>query len=507
MMNEAVGFPKSLAGVFARIDWRRSMVPAALVILAAIVLLFSATLVADVVTRDQWHFLSLIEHFYNGTLTFGEFWNSHSAHVKPGYKLLFLLNGVALGLNIKLEIYVGLIELFAISLLLYRRYRLTFPSTDTPWLSIAGFLTIATVLFSFNQVATFDYGLLALGGYTGTLLTIGSFLLADSAARPGRTLPLCTATGVVVLFDLLGFAGARGPAILLALLIATGLRAWLDTDGRRAEVKSLVAVAIAAVIGESVYWSLLQNPGGGGLGTSITDLLHHPLDIARYLSLGAASSIVHVDALRSQLGVPIGSQIWLGVPVLAATAFALYLYFSRHIWRSTSVPLMLIIYSACFLGESMAARFSTFGIANAASPRYVFDLMPGLIGLLWILFHSAAVASLHRRRAWIAGAAVAMLIAVGCQGLNAWFQYRIAIYQYNANARAAQQVFTGNFKQSWVCPSVTLCTQGREILRKHQLSVFRPGYRFRPQIHRVNPFAYQARHSLHDAYLTITGRT
>src|ERR1051325_11810415 len=56
------------------------------------------------VSRDQWEFLLVLDRFLSGDMDWGQLWQSHSEHVKPGYKLLFLLNGQHLGLDLMLEV-------------------------------------------------------------------------------------------------------------------------------------------------------------------------------------------------------------------------------------------------------------------------------------------------------------------------------------------------------------------------------------------------------------------
>lgn len=74
-----------------------------------------------IVSRDQWRFLSLIERYYNNNLSWFDFFTTHSAHVKPGYLVSFLANGIFFNLNLRIEMLLGLIALFSLTLFIYKK--------------------------------------------------------------------------------------------------------------------------------------------------------------------------------------------------------------------------------------------------------------------------------------------------------------------------------------------------------------------------------------------------
>src|ERR1700733_5713775 len=138
-----------------------------------LVLVYSWLTGADFVSRDQWHFIPMLDHYMSGTLDWHELWESHSEHVKPGYKLLFLLNSRYLGLNIQAEVMVGILLLGLAPLLLIREMRRSATAGALPWLAC---LSAGLVMMSFNQWASYIYSLLTLGGFGGTLLQLTLFI-------------------------------------------------------------------------------------------------------------------------------------------------------------------------------------------------------------------------------------------------------------------------------------------------------------------------------------------
>lgn len=451
-----------------------------MLILFGSVIGYVAVIVPDVVSRDQWRFIPLISNFYNGTLSFSDFWVSHSAHVKPGYKVLWILNAVVFGLNTKLATYAGLLLLLATAWLIYRRYESTMPQQHSPLLIRAGFVTIAAVLFSFNQLFSFIYSLLALGGYAGTLLNVSAWLLADAAIRRSRyglTLAGCCA---VLWLDILGFAGARSPSVVVAMLVGLSVFAILSDRERRSKRFVVTFVLFAAsVIGEAVYWSLLNERGPGfGPGGSLQAVLHQPLATLHYFATGAAASTVPAAAIVAHTGVSYAQVAWVGYVVIVLGAYTIYRFFRFRMWQMTSVPLMLMLYSAGFLCESFLARFSHFGVGNAAAPRYILDLMPAAVGIIWILVWTTNYTAAGTQRDIVRRTAVPGLLAIifFVQAGTGAIRYYTATLQYNTGVAAIHQVVSGSFKKNWVCPSVRICTRGRDVLLRHHLNVFRPGY-------------------------------
>ncbi|MDE2235436.1 MAG: hypothetical protein KGK44_07780, partial [Gammaproteobacteria bacterium] len=99
------------------------IVYAGLFLLFIAVILLASYAARSVVTNDQWHFIDVIRDYYQHGLSLRDIWEGHGAHRTPGYKILFLLDAIYFHLNLKLEIYAGILALLAMAVMIYTRYR------------------------------------------------------------------------------------------------------------------------------------------------------------------------------------------------------------------------------------------------------------------------------------------------------------------------------------------------------------------------------------------------
>ncbi len=443
-----------------------------------LIILFVYLVVPDVISRDQWSFVPLIKDAYNGQLTFHDLWRSHSEHVKPGYKLLFVANALYFHLNMKLEIYTGLLALLFITRLLQFEFRRSQIQTAPALATVLGSIAIASLTLSFNQVAAFRFSLLALGGFVGTGLTVSAWVLADRARLSGRGSNLLLAGScIALLLDIFGFSGARAPAVVASLVIALGLSTYLTQgDDRKLHIKTLLFTGFVGTASLAAYLVLIRDPGeASGVHGALFIAFTHPWKLTNYLALGTLSSIINVQQLLQFQHVAMSRLILAGYLVLGSFAYAVVAYFRHRMWQRSLLPLIAIFYTVGILGETFLGRYSLFGLANAASPRYVLDLIPGAIGVSWIL--SATLAQPRKDAASRAVVSITVLMLAGILTTQIWNGYvvaQFAHYERNAGVRAIQLVRDGDFdRPSWVCPHPDLCRSGRDILIKYRLNVFR----------------------------------
>ncbi|MDE2346125.1 MAG: hypothetical protein KGL13_06630, partial [Gammaproteobacteria bacterium] len=94
------------------------IVYAGLFLLFIAVILLASYAGRSVVTADQWVFLDVIRNYYQHGFSFRDVWEAQGPHRTPGYKILFLLDAIYFHLNLKLEIYAGILALLAMAVMI-----------------------------------------------------------------------------------------------------------------------------------------------------------------------------------------------------------------------------------------------------------------------------------------------------------------------------------------------------------------------------------------------------
>ncbi|HET7396339.1 MAG TPA: hypothetical protein VFK12_07855 [Gammaproteobacteria bacterium] len=433
---------------------------------------------ASFISRDQWRFLDMVDNYLSGTLDWQDIWSSHSEHVKPGYKLLFLFNAKYLGLNLLVEIFAGLALLAATVVLVLREMATSFNGARSIFVSFT-LLTTGVILMSFNQWANYVYSLLALGGFGEMLLQIAFLCGFSRALTSGVTRAGLLWLVVILLLCVWGFSGARSPALIGACVIVTLLAIFLDPGIRSRIWRHALPLIMVGIFAIGIYLVLLDSnrSNGGGLVYRVLDVLDNPLGAIAYIYGMLANSMLNIDAVAWHHAILENILAVLGSAVLI---WALWRYFAARHWRVTWVPLLLILYSGIFVLEVLIGRFGSdhSALHGTIVPRYVFDSHLWMVGVAWIigLDWVAGPARFWRRVPLVS--IMTLLLAIEIANLN--YTVKLAHYQVRSNAKVTgllKEIVAGrqttDVLPRWECPNAKLCAHGMEILKKYHLNVAR----------------------------------
>ena len=460
--------------------WRPAAIAAgALVVWFLLTLGYAWQTMSFFVSRDQWHFLPVVDHYLSGSLDWHDLWASHSEHVKPGYKLLFMLNAKYLGLSMRVEIIAGMLLLGLATLLLVREMRRTTPAHESmPWLA---WLTAGIVMMSFNQWANYGYGLLALGGFGGTLIQLGLFIGFSRLLLRGLKAWEMTAWVLLLALGVFGFSGARSPAVVGTCLLAAALAYLLDPAARSRILRLGVPFLLLGVAAIGVYLSLLQLSSGRhmALADEARSILSDPLGAVVYVSGILAESMLDLSDPTNAAHLQL--EVWvLSLLAYAVLGWCLWRYFKAGLWRRSWVPLMLITYSAAFTLEILIGRYGSENnvLHGSTVPRYVFDSHLWIVGCTWILGmdRAAARARLPSRYAALGMLALFLVLGTG----NLYSAYRLTPFQVKGEAATyvklravAAGTLPADALPKWECPDPHLCEQGIAILNRYHLDFAR----------------------------------
>jgi len=433
----------------------------------------------DTVTRDEWRFLDMLRHWYDGQFSLADIWGTNTAgseHRIPAFKLYFLADALWFDLDVRIGCWLGVTVLGVFALLLYR-YFLRIRTGAQDAFGHYAFVPVALTVFSYTQTHTYTYDLLAVFTIIGTTLIAALWMQMDLRLRtPQRTWRyLVLSAGLMLL--LLLFGAGKGPAIVLATAVLAVPLALQAQGGRGTSLRVLAWIGVGALAGELIYWH-----GGAGrvTGHGLGELLSNVFaDLG-----GAVSYVVHalgaalVSAQALSFDDRAGRFATLGALVLAASVAALVIFLRTRMYRRSLLPLAFAVFTAAYLGELVVGRFGG-GTDNGSAPRYVFT--DHLLVVACVFVFADACRGLHlagrQRRAMTALLALTLVVAY-VEVRNLQVEYRFLDSQIRAQQTAIDAARTrlagrpADYPR-WYCPGDDLCDDGAQFLAAHKLSLFR----------------------------------
>lgn len=459
-------------GLWVKQAWWGLVFWAALLFMyGAILWVYWYTQSSSVVTADLWRFIPIVESYYQSGFTFSSLLFKHGEHLLLGYNLWFLINSLFFDLNTRLELFIGLVFLAGIIPVLFRAFNLSIHEDVPIAQRRLAFLLLAAIVFSFHQMHSFTYSLLAFVAFGEMLLMLVFLLVFDQVLiNDQKNIP---ASWVVLagIFYLLGAGVAGGGWVCYIAAAIPVVFAWCIT--RHIEAKKVVRVCVgllAISIPVSLTFMIVpEHSVSGSTWTAFDYLLRHGGEAFQYVATLLANSVVDVNTVENigfgKLIIPIGML------VLMAHVAVVYLFFRFGIWKKTYFPLYLIMLFWTFALALLLFRLPMFGVANAAAPRYATTLQTGTIGVVWIFI--VVFLNVKHRFQWTGVSA----LTLGVASLYL-FHLNIAVHAAPYYQKVAMN-FVGIVRNeqfekfSVACPHENICKEGVRVLKEHKLNIFK----------------------------------
>ena len=468
-----------LKPVSTKISGNRTVYTGLSVLFIAVILLASYA-GRSVVTADQWHFLDFIRDYYQHGFSFRDVWEGYGPHRTPGYKTLFLLDAIYFRLNLKLEIYAGILALLVMAGMIYARYRESMHDIVSSKKLQLSFLVIATVIFSFNQWALYFYSFSSLDGFLGKMFFVWLWCYMDSGIRRPLSYEFILKFCLAFLLVLLIFGEGMGVAVVLISLIVILLsgfnsHAWHNRKYR----VLLIAAVLTSIISQLIYWKVPPELSQSGhLFGAMLVVLAQPWGALKYAISTLGSSILSASWSRVFSQTDIALYV-AGVIIVLGYLAAAWLFFRHRMWQKTWLPVILMLYSILFLGLLLVGRYGNGYLNSTAAPRYAADLQLGLVGILWV-FYYARYSSQPSAGKWIKSLAVATTIfMLVMQAGSVLLVMGMAPYQRRDNlafvhylAHNSPNDYFSHPPLKFFCPDAALCVEGVDILRKYGMRPF-----------------------------------
>jgi len=337
----------------------------AIILPAAFAIYYVNTYSVDVPYYDEWLLVPMVNHWFNGTLTWQELLKHHNEHIILVHKIIFLANASLANLNFRIEYFINLAFIVGIALVIFLHYRRSISDWHDPSLILLVLFPISACLFSLRQhESLIGFGL---GAFSANFFFILSMFLL-----PHR--------GVL---SVLSAAGAAG---LSSLCLSNGLVAWpvglivLWLSKRGAERAWSITLWVAfAVFFVAVYLSDFHS------GLSLRSLEFTQVILRMLAAMGAtvatAPEVIAADhgALQSSIDMAILS----GSSLMIVSGVVLVKIIMCARLRKSAFALSLILFG--WGSAAMLAIGRLDPVGQALEPRYISSTIIAVVGLTLLI--------------------------------------------------------------------------------------------------------------------------
>jgi hypothetical protein len=327
-----------------------------------------------------------IEKYYEGTLTLKDIFKPFGEHRLAGYSIIFLLNTIYFGLNLKIEPLIFLITYSIIGIILYFQYKRFLISNLKRDFKFGVQFSYIIILVSVFSLTHPPLMLMSTQFVVGTLFFLMSAIYFNQMCLENVrwyvfTLFLFFSGMYVIVFSGAYFGGGF-ISLISCLLIKV-----LFSDYRKVNLLLFLSITFVTLLMTSIFF--ITNTGVSG-GVTISEklqlvFLHFSESIMSLLAgLSAITLDLHTltEQLMDESFVPLingGILFLLGI-------YSFYRYIRLKIFNTTYLPLMLMMYSLGIIFIVHLGRLSG-GWRWPMNEWYSFHYYFYVVGVLWILFY------------------------------------------------------------------------------------------------------------------------
>lgn len=379
-------------------------------------LCFAAAIANPLLFSDNWTFVdTFLRVAIEDGAGFGDFLVKRAGldHAQPLNKLLMLLNFRWFGLDFAIESRVAMA--FAVAgwgvlwaVVVRDHAQAGRDERDAPTVALL-LAALAAVHLSLNSVDLYVYPMVTMAHafYLLAFLTMYAAWCALAGRRWWPLPPAALACGVI----------GDDSAILLGLAIALAVLLYAARSGRWAQaLRVLLVLALVLAACRGLYAAFGEIRGATQavfnvpFGERVAGLAAQWRDAWQWLAVPLSAGIASADPLRALFGGQ-----WLAARLgLAAIVLCAHVWFWRQALRARpgaawfmAVSVMLMFYANA--AGILLGRVFVRGPEFLDQMRYVVFYQTGVVALLLMALAPRAADQVHRKRAWTAAAAIALL--------------------------------------------------------------------------------------------------
>lgn len=410
---------------------------------------------------DHAELIRFLQSYYDGTLRLSDLWQPHN-HSRPfTYRLVYVVNAVITGWDIRSEYLFLLLAIFgAYALHLRALYRLHASHAGLSYACCAAALSI----FFFSPVGHNNHWWSMMLQLDLASLLIAYALLRVALATDRWSAHVAGAAGCW----LATYTLTNGLIAFLAIIAALMLAQWPRLRPDRRIVFWLVN--FAAVL--AVYLpGLPHEPGGRPTLAALAEF--------SLVYLGAPLAGLVRFPYRDQFDIP------QGLLLNAACGAALLLYAAWLLWRARedvrrreASATILLVFALFAVGSALAtawgrAAFDAFGVANANGSRYSIYSSYLIFGIIYRIAGLSANGGLRSATRPLAAAALATLSVLGAIAYAAAWPVYVSAHDFNRQLAAAYQNRGAGELDRLIYPDADFVARLKSTLLRLELGPYR----------------------------------
>jgi len=326
-----------------------------------------------------------VEKYFNGTLIFSDISKRWGEHRLIGYTLIFLLNTVLFGLNMKMEPFVFVLVYSLIGLVLYFCFKNIFKEIfKDKFKKLIDILYLPILFIVFSLVH--PPGMLMTTQFVvGTLFFVLVSKYFDRIClNSNKWLDLFLFLILIFLYIAV-FSGANFGGMVLAFVLCFLFKIFFS-DKKKPSFYCLISIFFTLFLFVVYFKSTRVDYDGISLFEKITVFFNKFGESFKSILSGISSTTLDVHTFEDALG---GREILVlinGSVLLLIGIYSIFKYIFLKMYKFTYFPFFLMVYS---LGHILSTRLGRLdgGWMQPMSEWYSFHLYFYVIGTLWILFY------------------------------------------------------------------------------------------------------------------------
>ncbi len=439
----------------------------------------------DVPYLDGLMMVPNVGKYFDKTLTIQDINQRWFEHRLIGYSVIFLINTIVFGLNMKLDPFVFLIAYSLIGLVLYFPYKrllMTQIKNKSSKLTDVSYLFILLIIFSLVHPPIM---LMGTQFVIGTLFFLISAIFFDRICQKNedKKLRFFIAFLVSIFIYVAVFSGAYLGGVLVSFMMCV-LCKMILSDDRKMNVFLLLSILFTLALVGTYFLTTSVNEDGVSLSGKVVILTSEYRESFLTLLFGISATTLDIHTFQDVFaGREFVAMINGGILLLLGI-YAVLKFIALKIYNNTYLPLMLIFFS---VGSILVIRLGRLdgGWIQPMNDWYSFHLYFYLIGILWILFYDifkrydsffdkSLKVFLNKNKWSLALTIFALLWIFSFQLVSNITQWNRSIYiqQWFETKRQAMLFPTDESLKTLLWPPEESLA-AINILKEHKLSVFR----------------------------------
>lgn len=325
---------------------------------------------------DYWTYIyEFTDKLFMGNISCSDIWTNFTAHRAPFQYICFFVNMKVFAGNTLVSVYLASLVTLITVIYIYNCYTRDFCYNNNIIIQI-GAVLISTVLFSLNrwEIITLEFSFTFA---VRVLLFVIIFDLIDKICHNNENCQkMRWEIGIFIFVTVIFFSSSYFPAMILTIaIIMISALLLAETENKIDFLKTCCIIAGFALLATIIYMYHLNT----GTNMSQGDVLSIDfwMKMLRGLLLMMAGSLTHVNNFNDRC-------IYFGGMISLVYIVCFIIYYKKHLYRLTYLPIMLMLYSIASMIIISYARIGMFDVDYVSASRYTYETSMGIVGIIWI---------------------------------------------------------------------------------------------------------------------------